>query len=711
VGLGRNDGELAANTLAALPVAAVRCSADLHCTWVSERYAEWLGVPGAEIVGRPIVELLGQEAMDSIRPDIDAVLRGRSIKFERFVHFRTIGERWIQGEYSPTHAPSGAVDGWVASVADVTDRRHAENRLVAAHGAVARLFDLSMMPGGSDTLPELLQVVVDTAIDVTDADMGNVQLYDDTTGCLRIAAQQGFERPFLEHFAVVREGDAACGAAIRRREQIIVEDVSSSPLFDDRSRAVMHAAGAKSVQCTLMTSRQGRILGVISTHWRESRRPDPDRLRVLEIVSRQAADALEHRRQEERLREADRRKDEFLAMLGHELRNPLAPIVTATELMAMQDDAVMVEERKTIERQAKHMIRLVDDLLDVSRITRGKIELRKEPVALVQIVEKAIEIAGQVLEQRSHRLTIEVAPHLRSDVDSGRMVQVVANLLTNAANYTDPGGQVRVTAEATKTTITIRIADTGIGIAPKMLPVVFEPFVQEKQALNRPRGGLGLGLAIAKSLVELHGGFIAAHSDGIGHGSEFTITLPRSQRRDAHRAGPPKAVKPRTSPGTRILLVDDNVGWAEAVAHALSLLGHEVRLAHDGPEALRIVDTFTPTLGLLDIGLPVMDGYELARRLRNIPSLSGMRLVAVTGYGERAAVERSRDAGFEGHLVKPVEVDLLDTVARDTTRSWNQTGLASSGHHVHHRRDEGRLDDRGLEATPSTRALGSNDRG
>jgi CheY-like chemotaxis protein len=372
----------------------------------------------------------------------------------------------------------------------------------------------------------------------------------------------------------------------------------------------------------------------------------------------------------------------------------LAPIVTATELMAMRDDAVMVEERKTIERQAKHMIRLVDDLLDVSRITRGKVELRREPVALCHVVDKAVEIASQVLEQRAQRLTIEVAPNLRSELDSGRMVQVLANLLTNAANYTEPGGQVRVTAEATKATVTLRIADTGIGIAPAMLPSVFEPFVQERQALNRPRGGLGLGLAIAKSFVELHGGSISAQSDGIGQGSEFTITLPRSHRKDAHRAGPQKTPRAKPLPGARILLVDDNEGWADTAAHALRLLGHEVRVAHDGPEALRVVEAFGPTVGLLDIGLPVMDGYELARRLRAIPSLSGMRLVAVTGYGERAAVRRSVDAGFEAHLVKPVEVELLDEVARDTTHAWRQTRSAQ--------RD--RSDGRGLERSAVTRA-------
>jgi CheY-like chemotaxis protein len=244
------------------------------------------------------------------------------------------------------------------------------------------------------------------------------------------------------------------------------------------------------------------------------------------------------------------------------------------------------------------------------------------------------------------------------------MVQVVANLLTNAANYTDPGGDIGVRGELTSAAVSLRVIDSGIGIAPTTFPFVFDPFVQEKQGLNRPRGGLGLGLAIVKSLVELHGGSVSAHSEGLGQGSTFSVSLPRSSR---HPAGPADALvsSERRSNGSRILIVDDNEEAANTLGDALIELGHEVRIAHDGPSALRIVDEFTPTVALIDIGLPVMDGYELGRRLRERPTLSRIRLVAVTGYGEPSAARRSAGAGFEAHLVKPVQLGAIEQVVRD----------------------------------------------
>jgi PAS domain S-box-containing protein len=521
--------ELERTRFSAMPAAVTCCSADLRYLWVSERYAAWLGVPLEKVVGQRIVDVIGEVGMRAKRPHFDAVLAGHRVEYEEPVHFRSIGERWIHAEYAPTFDDSGAVDGWVASVVDVTDSKRAENRLSIAHAALARLFDLSVMPGAPEAMPALLAAVVDTAIEVTGADAGTLQLYDEASDSLRIAAQRGFQPAFLEHFAVVR-GHCACGEVMQSRRQVVVEEVEASPIFDAPSRAVMAVAGVRSVQSTPMVSREGRLLGVMSTHWRQRHRPDADRMRTLEIVVRQAADALEHRRQEERLREADRRKDEFMTMLGHELRNPLAPIVTATEVMALTAPEVLKIERATIERQAKHLIRLVDDLLDVARITRGKVELRRETASLAEVVQRAVEIASPVLEQRAHRLTIEVPADLMFEVDPARMVQVVANLLTNAGRYTDPGGEVRVKGEGTTDTVILRVTDTGIGISPALLPSVFDPFVQEKQALDRPQGGLGLGLAIVKNLVELHGGHAFARSEGTGQGSEFTISLPRVQR-------------------------------------------------------------------------------------------------------------------------------------------------------------------------------------
>jgi PAS domain S-box-containing protein len=665
-----DDAGLSGAALATMPVALSRCSAELRYLWVSDRFADWLDLPATQIVGRPIGDVLGQEAMDAIRPYIKAVLAGQRVEYELAVRYERIGLRWIHAEYSPTFDRAGVVDGWVACVADVTARKRAEERLSIAHAALGSLFELSVIPSGDDALPTLLQAVVDAAIDVTDADMANLQLYDEASGSLRIAAQRGFEAPFLEHFAVVSDGETACGEAMRRREQVIVDDVATSPLFDARSLGVLVGAGVRAVQSTLMVSREGRLLGVISTHWRERRRPDAERLRSLEIVARQAADALEHRRQQEELRLAHRRKDEFLAVLGHELRNPLSPIVTATELMALRGAGAMEKERQVIERQAKHLVRLVDDLLDVSRITRGKIELRRERVRVARLVDEAVEIASPLLEQRAHRVALDVPRDLAVDVDPARLVQVLANLLTNAARYSEPGGDVRVIAAAAGQTITIRVVDTGVGISPELLPLVFDPFAQEKQGLSRPRGGLGLGLTIVRSLVELHGGTVTGHSDGVGKGSEFSISLPRARGEvAARRPAAPRAVGPSTS-GARILVVDDNEDIAGVLAQTLGSLGHEVRVAHDGPSALRLARRFTPAVALLDIGLPVMDGYELAARLREVPALADVRLVALTGYGEPSALRRSRDAGFFAHLVKPVDLTrILEVVQKATAEA------------------------------------------
>jgi PAS domain S-box-containing protein len=665
------DTQIASSIVAAMPVALTHCSADMRYLWVSDRCAAWYGRPVAEFIGKTLEEVVGEKAMAVIRPHVEAVLAGKHVEYEAEVPYEGIGPRWVHAEYAPTFDASGAVSGWVASLVDVTERKRAEESLSVAHTALARLFDISVMPGGAEAMPALLQAVVDTAIEITGADLGALQLYDEVNDCLRIAAHRGFGQLFLDSFAVVwRDSPTTCAEAIRRREQVIVEDVSTSPIFDFSTLAILRTADVQSVQSTLMVSREGRLLGVLSTLWKKRWRPDPDRLRTLEILARQAADMLQHRQQEDLL-EANRRKDEFLAMLGHELRNPLAPILTATELMALHGAGPMEPERKMIEDQVKHLMRLVDDLLDVSRITRGKIELRKEPIALGRIVARAVEMASPLFEERSHRLAIDVAPELIVEADPARMVQVVANLLTNAARYTETGGDVRVKSEATEDTIVLRVTDTGVGISPTMLPYVFEPFVQEKQALNRPRGGLGLGLAIVRSLVQLHGGSASASSQGPGKGSEFAISLPRSQRTVEAPATEARSGRETAAAGTgiRVLVVDDNENLARALARGLEALGHEARTAHDGPSALRLVQRFTPALCLIDLGLPLMDGYELARRLRELPALSATRIVAISGYGEPVALQRSAAAGFAAHLVKPIELTVLEEMARSARPS------------------------------------------
>ncbi|MTW02133.1 response regulator [Duganella ginsengisoli] len=356
---------------------------------------------------------------------------------------------------------------------------------------------------------------------------------------------------------------------------------------------------------------------------------------------------------------ANRAKDEFLAMLGHELRNPLSPILVALELMKLKGVDHVLREHAVIERQARHLVRLVDDLLDVARIAQGKVVLQRERVELAPLVAQAVETVSSLLEERSHHLTVDVpAQGLALDADPVRFTQVLSNLLTNAAKYTNRNGSITLRAHAEDGHCVLRVADNGIGITPDMLPRLFDLFVQEPQALDRAHGGLGLGLAIVRSLVSLHGGIVSAYSPGPGQGSVFEVRLPLASGSDS-------ALQPAAMPAPatqalpaalrrRIMLVDDNTDMLDALSELLAMQGHEVHALSDPASALKEAERLQPDLAILDIGLPGMDGYELAAELRRRPQLSGLRLVALTGYGQAADQHRSAAAGFSAHLVKPV---------------------------------------------------------
>jgi signal transduction histidine kinase/ActR/RegA family two-component response regulator len=367
------------------------------------------------------------------------------------------------------------------------------------------------------------------------------------------------------------------------------------------------------------------------------------------------------------LEAANRAKDEFLAMLGHELRNPLSPIVTALQLMKLQDNGIMQRERTVIERHVHHMIRLVDDLLDVSKITRGKIELRRSRVDVASVLTRAVEMASLLLEQRQHLLTVDIETRgLLWEGDPDRLAQVVSNLLTNAARYTEPGGKIRLSAQLQGDQIVIAVQDNGIGISADMLPTIFDMFVQGGRSADRAEGGLGLGLALVRSLVKMHGGSVQALSEGINMGSTFTVRLPMPAQELAAVDTPlALRVEPRPMLGQRVLLVDDNVDAAELLGEWLRRLGHEVEIAHDPISALEVAPQYQPDVALLDIGLPVMDGYELGERLRKIPGLTQCELIAVTGYGQTHDQQRSKLLGFAHHLVKPVNMVELSRILGD----------------------------------------------
>jgi len=418
---------------------------------------------------------------------------------------------------------------------------------------------------------------------------------------------------------------------------------------------------------------RGRTLGALAALQAESDRQfsDDDCALIAELAQRAAlaldnarlyADAQATRRQAEA---ANRAKDEFLAMLGHELRNPLAPIVTALHLMARRGNGDTATERRIVERQVAHLLRLVDDLLDVSRIARGKIQLQQERVDMKAVVATALELTQPVLEKRVRAIEVDLpAEPVFVNGDAVRLAQVLGNLLTNAAKFTPPDGRVALRLRSDGDAVELTVDDEGSGIAPELLPHVFELFTQGEQGMDRRTGGLGLGLAIVKTLVQLHGGSVHALSDGPGRGSRFIVRLPAAPGTPPVAEAARESIAPAPRTG-RILLVDDNVDAAEMLCLLLREAGHEVCTASDGVAALASLDHFVPDLALLDIGLPGMDGYELAGRLRADARLAGLPLVALTGYGREPDRVRALATCFDEHLVKPVVGErLLEVVAR-----------------------------------------------
>jgi len=373
-------------------------------------------------------------------------------------------------------------------------------------------------------------------------------------------------------------------------------------------------------------------------------------------------DVTDRKKAEVELAESNQRKDEFLAMLAHELRNPLAPILNALHLLRREKRVSPSQEEATnmIDRQVRQIIRLVDDLLDISRISRGKIHLRKERVELSKIVNQAVETAKPLIDARKHEITVSLPPEaIWLEADPARLEQVVGNLLNNAAKYTEPNGKIWVTTVREGPAVILRVKDTGIGILPEMLPRVFDLFVQADRSLDRAEGGLGIGLTLVKSLVQLHHGTIEAHSPGVGQGSEFVIRLHAVQEVAAMS---PDAVVPETTPARplRLLVVDDNADTVESLAMLLRLTGHEVQTANTGPAGLQAALAESLDVAMLDIGLPGIDGYEMARRIRlqsDVPIL-----IAMTGYGQPEDRERTKEAGFDYHLVKPVDPEKLQNL-------------------------------------------------
>ncbi len=537
----------------------------------------------------------------------------------------------------------------------------------------AELADAQLLHGVSAALVnegvvgEFYQKLVDAAALVMRSDFATMQRYDPGHDALAIIAHRNLNDEALKFWEWVPPlRPTSCGMALHRGERVIISDYDSwDYAAGSEDQAAFRAGGIRAAQSTPLLSRSGKLVGMISTHWKRVHQPSERDLRLLDIIARQAADLIERsaaaealQEQAERLQEADRRKDAFLATLAHELRNPLAPIQTGLALLKLDKPEHTPRVLSMMERQLAHMVRLVDELLDVSRVSRGLVTLRRQRTKLNEIIESAVETSRPLLEAARHQLTVSLPDNaIWLDADATRVAQILSNLLNNAAKYTPEGGKIKFAAESVDGEVRIRVADNGIGIPPHMLEKVFDLFTRVDEAIERSQSGLGVGLSLARQLAELHGGSIAAESTGQGRGSMFTLRLPAGEAPSDALVLDQDGGSVAHSDRVRVLIVDDNADAAQTLSLVLSGLGHATRAICESPKALSAALDFQPDVVLLDLGMPELNGFDLAGQFRKEPVLAGVTLVAISGWGTEEDRMRSRDAGIDHHLTKPVSLE------------------------------------------------------
>ncbi|HEX6175162.1 MAG TPA: PAS domain S-box protein [Candidatus Binatia bacterium] len=549
----------------------------------------------------------------SLRAVEEFKMMGRTIPYEK-EYIRKDGSRW----WALFAATRIAADEGVEFIIDITKSKLAEEKLRESEERFRTIADSSPV-----------------MIWVTD-DAGRIEFVN---------------RSYLDFFGTTRE----------RAAQLEWSEIVHS---DDREYLKAFSAALRERQPLHARARVKRH----DNQWRWIESRGNPRLGLAGEVTGyvgSSADITELIKSQEAMREADRRKDEFLATLAHELRNPLAPIRNGLHMLRLTSYSNPATDQtyEMMERQVNQMVRLVDDLLEISRITRGQIELRKERVELAAVIQSAVEVSKPLIEDFEHQLAISLpAEPLNVVADPVRLEQIISNLLNNAAKYTDPGGQIWLTAQRQSDRATISVRDSGIGIPPDMLPRIFEMFTQVEHSTGRTQGGLGIGLTLVRSLVEMHGGNIEARSTGPGRGSEFIIQLPLLDVRSASEIAPADTWCPAQLSPRRVLVVDDNHDAADSLARLLHVVGGDARAVYSGAQALEVLETYKPAVLLVDIGMPEMDGYEFARRIRQNPDYQNLTLVALTGWGQEEDRRRSKAAGFDFHLTKPADFNALQSL-------------------------------------------------
>ncbi|MGH7388073.1 MAG: ATP-binding protein [Candidatus Rokuibacteriota bacterium] len=632
-------------------------------------YEQWFGHPVSEVAGRHLREVLGDEVYRAITPHVQAALSGRLVTFESSMLYRDGKTRYVRATYVPDVGEDGRVRGFVAHVNDITDLKRAEEEREQLRRNADELARVARALSESLDVAEVAERIAESVLPLFRAQSSVVRLLqpDGSLACVAIAGK------WLENFKpgyLLPPGVGLVGRAVAERRALWTPDILSDPsvVLTAAFRRGLAGAGHHAVLAVPLQVK-GEIIGVISTAHGEIRTFSQVEIDLLQAFADQAALAMRNvqlftweQTARAEAEAANRAKDQFLALLAHELRNPLAPIVTAAALIRRPGAPpdVVTQSADIVERQARNLARLLDDLLDVSRITRGRIELRRETVSLGDAVSRALEAARPLVDERGQAVSLAMpATPLYVDADATRLEQIVVNVLNNAAKYTPLEGRISVVASREGGDAVLRIRDTGMGIPAEMLPRIFDLFTQGDQSLAHTPGGLGIGLTLARRLVELHGGRVWAESDGPGRGSEFIIRLPLS--RDLAAPAPATVAAPDRCPAAAVLLVEDNADARQTLRALLEHEGHRVDEAADGASGLASAEANRPDIVLIDIGLPGMDGYEVARRIRSRRGAEPI-LVAVSGYGQADDRRRSVEAGFDAHLTKPVSPDQLSGV-------------------------------------------------
>jgi PAS domain S-box-containing protein len=580
------------------------------------------GLTDADVLGRKVWECYwwnhSAELQEQVREVVRRAAQGETFRFDVKVRMPGDSRMWIDFQLVPLRDASGRITHLVPSAMDITARKAAEKALKGSERRYRTLFE------NIDEGFCIIQLVFDESEKAVDFRFLEVnRAFEQHTGLQNAAGRTARElAPAIEPFWFDRYGRVA---------------ITGEPLrFTDQSTAM------------------GRWFDLYATRIGEPHE------RMVGVLLK---DITAHKTAEEALREADRRKDEFLAILAHELRNPLAPIRNGVEILRLAENPGQRSVQSVLpmmERQVQHMGRLLDELLDISRITLGKIELRRQPLDVAHAIDAAIETSRPFIAERNHALeTVLPTEPVLVDADPVRLSQVFANLINNAAKYMDAGGRIFVKAEQQGKHVVVSVKDDGAGIAPADLTSIFEMFSRGGGSPSDSQSGLGVGLALAKRLVALHGGSIEACSDGLGRGSEFRVRLPVLNEQIAPNPAQPVKAGPKA---LRILVVDDNPDAASVLSVLLEIMGNQVRTAHGGEEAIRLATEFAPHAVLLDLGMPKMDGYEVCRHLRRLPSGSEMAVIAITGWGQDEDRRRTRESGFDDHLVKPVDSNDLTRV-------------------------------------------------